>query len=70
MRLDYLFDHPEDPSGSFWIRREPSGPTSLQPEQAGSVWTDQIDAEHPALTMECHRTGPSWASTCGAVAVW
>jgi hypothetical protein len=39
-------------------------------DPSGAVWTDQIDAEHPALTTECHRTGPSWASTCGAVAVW
>src|SRR5829696_3750594 len=42
--LDHPFDHPDDPTGSVWIRlnRRP-----IQREQARSG-ADQIDAEHQA----------------------
>jgi len=34
--LDHPFDHPDDPTGSSWIRRDRRG---TQPEQGRSVWS-------------------------------
>jgi hypothetical protein len=38
-------DHPDDPTGPFSIHLDRRG---VQPEQARSVWTRQIDVDHPA----------------------
>jgi hypothetical protein len=37
--LDHPFDHPDDPTGSVWIRRDRRG---TQPEQGRSVWSRPV----------------------------
>jgi hypothetical protein len=40
--------HSDDPTGLFSIRLDREG---IQREQARSVWTDQVDAEHQATDL-------------------
>jgi hypothetical protein len=50
--LDDPVDHPDDPTGPFAIRPDRR---ATRREQARSVWTDQIDAEHQATDLAVGR---------------
>jgi hypothetical protein len=57
MALDHPLDHPDDPTGSFSIRRDRRPTHPSRPDSSGP---DQIDAEHQATDLaieEFNRTG-------------
>jgi hypothetical protein len=46
--LDHPFDHPAEPMGAVWTRRDRRVPNLSRPDPSGA---DQIDAEHQATDL-------------------
>src|SRR5215204_3406726 len=60
-RLDHPFDHPDDPTGPYWIRlhRRP-----VQREQTRSVWSRPDRRRAPGYGSGGGGSNPSWRAKC------